>query len=129
MPAQTLSEVEEGPQVVGLKKESELLSEANTQLTRSQTKKQDETRSNKSNDRYSRVSSSRYSRQPLGLKKERKSVNAISRKQPPSLASQLSGLKSTTQEANAIGEVMQDNLFEETGKLGMHWVAHDKLID
>lgn len=36
---------------------------------------------------------------------------------------------SKTQHANVLGEIMQDNLLEETGKLGMHWVAHDRLID
>lgn len=76
----TLPEAADSSSYVGLKKEGELLSEANTQLTRSQTKKNDDTRSNKSHDRYSRVSSSRQSRTKLGLKKERKSVNIVSRK-------------------------------------------------
>ena len=111
----------------GLKKESELISEANSQLTRAQTKKNEETRSNRSQDRYSKASLSRVTRPNLPVNDERKSAQSI--KQAKSEATPAGDLLSQADRANALGEVLQDNLLEETGKLGMQWVAHDRLGD
>ena len=61
----------------GLKKESELISEANSQLTRAQTKKNEETRSNRSQDRYSKASMSRMTRPNLPINDERKSAQSV----------------------------------------------------
>lgn len=113
----------------GLKKEGDLISEANSQLTRSQTKNNGDTKSRKSNDRYGKISNI-SNRAKLASNKDSQSNvgKSISQAKKSEIGS-ISDFLSQTQKANALGETMQGNLLVETGKLGMQFVAHDLLVD
>ncbi len=112
---------------MGLKKEEDLISEANSQLTRSQTRQNADIRSIRSNDRYSRTANRAHR---ISSQKDNRKVGvAKSISVKSNGVKSISDMLSQTYKERALGEEMQENLYGETGKLGMQFVVHDRLVD
>jgi hypothetical protein len=103
-------------------------SEIKSQATRPQTRKDEDYRSVKSNDRYSKTGSRKPTRKSA-LNSERRPVQVFRPGDEQSKASLLTEPLAYVQNANTLGEAMHDNTLLETGKLGAQFVAHDRLID
>jgi hypothetical protein len=99
------------------------MSEANSRAGH----KNEDLRSIRSVDRYSRVSQEKFSTSNAGAK--RSTAKSLYRKKNSEQASSISDIMGQTQKANKLGRNMETDLMQEAGKLGMQWVAHDKIVD
>ena len=112
-------------------------SDVGSKITRSQTKKNLDYASQKSNDRYSNAGSKIFKsgKNQKELKSERGSVRGAAMSQKPSANDLLSSASQVTEiilgpnYVAQLGEAIHDKELDETGKLGIQFVAHDRLID